>query len=520
MTDQASAALSISHVSKTFPGTRALDDVSMEVRRGEVHGLVGGNGSGKSTLIKILAGVYRADGGGEVRVGDDVVGASRITPEWSRGVGLHFVHQDPAVFGPLTVAENMAIGHGFPTRGPAFIRWRELRRRTQDLLDRFEIDVRPGDLIGDLRPAQRTMVAIARAIQDQTHAASGLLVLDEPTAALPAREVDRLLESIRRFASAGQSILFVSHRTPEVLGATDRVTVLRDGRMIDTVDSAGLTEERLIELIVGRALERVEVTTTTEPQEGVLLDARDLVGGVLAGVSLQLRHGEVLGVAGLVGSGRTELLKSLFGAHRLSHGTITIDGAEVRFSGVDDAMDAGLAFVPEDRAAEASLTGMSVRENLSAATVSRYWKGLRLRHGLEARDASQLIGEYGVTAQSDRQAFGTLSGGNQQKVVLARWLRRKPKILLLDEPTQGVDVNARAQIYTLIAKAVAGGTSIIVVSSDYEELSALADRVLIMSHGQIGSELRGPGIEADRIAELVIRSTRRVGEPATSGSWA
>jgi ribose transport system ATP-binding protein len=504
---EVAAALRIDHISKTFPGTRALDDVSLAIAPGEVHGLVGGNGSGKSTLIKILAGVYHADAGaGTVAVaGSEPVGVEALSPDWARSVGLHFVHQDPAVFPLLTVADNIALGHGYPTRPPCQIRHRRLRRRTQEILDRYAIGLRPGDMIEDLSAAQRSMVAIARALQDQDEQSGGLLVLDEPTASLPGPEVDVLLDGLRVFAASGQSILFVSHRTPEVLGLADRVSVLRDGRLVDTVDGAGLTEEHIVELIVGRKIEALErdLTPSTGSRKAIL-HARNLYGRGLNGVTMELREGEVLGIAGLVGSGRSELLKSLFGAQRIDSGTILIDALPVSFSGVGEAMDAGLAYVPEDRTIEASFPEMTVRENLSAADIMRYFTGARMNRRAERDDANALIEEYAVRTTSDAQVFATLSGGNQQKVILARWLRRKPRILLLDEPTHGVDIGARTQIYKLIAAAAAGGTSVILVSSDNDELAILSDRVLIMVQGRVTREIEGPGIDADRIGELAL----------------
>jgi ribose transport system ATP-binding protein len=518
MTDGAAAALRVDHISKTFPGGRALDDVSFAIAPGEVHGLVGGNGSGKSTLIKILAGVYTADSGpGTVQVaGSDPVPVSSLSPDWARTSGLHFVHQDPAVFPLLNVAENVAIGRGFPTTGPWIIRQRFLRKRTQEILDRYSIDVRPTDLIQNLGPAQRTMVAIARALQDQDEHSGGVLILDEPTASLPAPEVNRLLSALRVFAASGQSILFVSHRTPEVLGFATRVTVLRDGRRVDTVDGKGLTEDRLIELIVGRKLESLDRgDAVSTGSEGAILHARNLVGGPLNGATLDLRQGEILGIAGLVGSGRSELLKTLFGAYKLTSGTILLDGQPARFDNVDQAMKAGFAYVPEDRTVEASFADMTVRENFSAARVSEYWKGMRLRHREEGEDARKLIKEYSVRTSSDRQTFATLSGGNQQKVIIARWLRHKPRILLLDEPSHGVDVGARAQIYKLIQEAAGAGTSVIIVSSDNEELGLLCDRVLIMTAGRVTREIQGPGIDPDRIGELAIQPAETIVQVGT-----
>jgi ribose transport system ATP-binding protein len=495
-------ALRVTGLSKTFPGTRALDDVSIEVRPGQVHALLGGNGSGKSTLIKVLAGVYRGDPGGEVAVGADVVASDRTTPAWARAAGVHFVHQDPGVFPTMTVAENMAIGRGFQTTRAGSIRWKALRARTAGLLERFQIRATPDTPVGLLRPADRTMVAIARALQDQEGEHEGVLVLDEPTASLPASEVQVLLAAIRRYAVAGQTIVFVTHRLDEVIAIADRVSVLRDGRHVDTVDVAGRTESDLVEMIFGRPLDEVLPEAAPVATREAALEVRGLVAGPLRGVDLTLGKGEVLGVAGLLGSGRTELLTAIFGAFPIAAGQVLLEGREVRFRSVDQAMDAGLAYIPEDRAAEAAFPEMSLRENLSAGQVRHYWRGLRHRHGAEGVDARRSITDYRIRASSDQQAFGTLSGGNQQKAVLARWLRRKPRVLLLDEPTQGVDVSARAEIYAVVRAAVEQGTSVLLVTSDFEELSRVSDRVVVLAGGRVVADLSGAEAAPHHLTDL------------------
>lgn len=495
-------ALRIEHLSKTFPGTRALCDVSFEVRRGDIHALVGGNGSGKSTLVKVLAGVHHGDPGGTLAVGGHETASERTSPEWARAAGLHVVHQDAAVFPGLSVAENIAIGRGFPTGPAGSIRWRALRRRTQGLLERFDIHARPDTPVAALRPADRTMVAIARALQDQEGLHEGVLVLDEPTAALPHGDVALLLGALRRYADAGQTILFVSHRLDEVTRAADRATVLRDGRVAGTLEAAALSEDRLVELIVGRALDRVFPEMPEVRGDEVALVVQGLTGGPLRGVDFTLRRGEVLGVAGLAGSGRSELLKMIFGAYPVRSGEICLDGERVRFDGVDAAMRAGVAYVPEDRNGEAAFLQMSLRENVSASQVGAYWRRLRLCHRQEATDVRRCIDDFFIRASSDRAPMSTLSGGNQQKVVLARWLRRRPTILLLDEPTQGVDVNARAEIYALVRAAVAAGTSVLLVTSDFEELSRVSDRVVVLAQGRVVAEVRPPHLEPTRLTEL------------------
>ena len=497
-------ALSVWRVSKNFPGTRALDNVSIDVTGGTIHCLLGANGSGKSSLIKILAGVYQADPGGTVTIGVDTIDADRTSPEWARSSGLHFVHQDLAIFNALSVAENLAIGRGFPVNPVTkAVRWRALRRHARAVLERFDVDVDPRRMVGDLRPAGRTMVAIARALQDQSDASEGVLVLDEPTVSLPAVEVDVLFGALKRYAAAGQTIVYVTHRLDEVTRIADRVTVLRDGRVAATLESGEITKDRLVELIVGRALDHSSASNATLQGEDLVLEVSDLSGGPLRGVSFGLRRGEVLGIAGLVGSGRTSILTTLFGLQPPSSGTVKLDGRVVSFASIDEAMDAGFGFVPEDRSESAFVT-MSLRENLSAAEVSKYWRGGLLRERAEAADARQSIKDFSIKAISDRQPFATLSGGNQQKAIVARWLRRRPKLLLLDEPTQGVDVEARAEIYRLTREAIASGTSVIVVTADLEELARVSDRVVVLADGRITGEVRGPDIDPSQLTELVL----------------
>ena len=493
--------LRLDGLSKTFAGTTVLTNAALSVRRGEVHALLGGNGSGKSTLIKLLAGVYRADPGGTIEVQGVAAAADAWSPSIARTAGLHFVHQDPAVFGALTVTENLAIGHGFRTRFGR-IDWKASRRRATEVLARFALTMDPDTPVAALRPADRTMVAIARALQDQEGEHTGVLVLDEPTASLPASEVDVLLDALRRYAAGGQTIVYVSHRLPEVLRLADRVTVLRDGLVVATREVAGLAESALVELIVGRPLDRMFPETVPVATRDAVLTVRGRIGGPLRGVDFDLRRGEVLGIAGLLGSGRTELLRMLFGDLPRTAGHLQLRGEPYAPRRPAQAMSAGVALVPEDRASEALFPGLTVRENLSAAVVSRYWSRARLDHGRERTEASELVTRFGVRPQSDLPPAGTLSGGNQQKLVLARWLRRDPVVLLLDEPTQGVDVNARADIYVQVRAAVARGASVLLVTSDFEELAHVADRALILRDGRIAAEVSGPELDAHRLTEL------------------
>ncbi|UGS34385.1 sugar ABC transporter ATP-binding protein [Capillimicrobium parvum] len=500
----AQPVLRILGVEKTFGATVALGGVSFDLARGSVHALLGGNGSGKSTMIKILAGVYHADAG-ELELQGARLDARAMTPARAHAAGLRFVHQQQSTFPEMTVAENLAIGHGFDTDGLSRIRWRALRRRAREILDRYGIDADPRTELGRLSPASQAMVAIARALQDQDGEHEGVLVLDEPTASLPAGEVELLLSAIKRYAAAGQAILFVTHRLEEVLRAADRATVLRDGQVVTTVERAQMDHGSLVELIMGRRVE--QALTEIHPVGGrgqVVMRAQGLAGGPIQEVSFAASAGEIVGLAGLLGSGRSSVLRMLFGAGPVEAGAIELDGRSVRFTQPRQAMAAGVAYTPEDRLSEAAFADMSVAENLGIATTGRYFRRGRLRHRAERRDARALAEAYHVKAASVEAPFSSMSGGNQQKVVLARWMRRDPRLLLLDEPTQGVDVGSRAEIWQLVRGAVEAGAAAIVVSSDMEELPRVCDRVLVLRDGRIAAEVGGAELTEERLNHLLL----------------
>jgi ribose transport system ATP-binding protein len=499
---QAAAVLRVERISKTFPGTRALDQVNLEFRRGEIHALLGNNGSGKSTLIKILAGVYSADAGGAIHVGGRSYEASRFTPELAKAEGLHFVHQTPALFPMLTVAENMAIGHGFETAGWSRIAWRRQRARAAQLIARFHIRAAPDVPVFMLEPVDHTLIAIARALQDQDGVQDGVLILDEPTAALPGPEVERLLSTLRRYAEAGQTIVYVSHRLDEVLRTSDRVSALRDGKHVGTADTQGMDEAQLVCLMLGRPAPRAHKKPRAVNAGDAALSVHGLGGGPLRSLSFELGQGEVLGLAGLVGSGASEALRMLFGAHPRAAGEVRLHGRAFSPASPEQAIAAGVAYLPPDRASDSSFHAMSVRANWSAVNVGRYFQGLRLRHDREHADAAAAIDTFMIRAASDEQALATLSGGNQQKLVLARWLRDQPKLFLLDEPTQGVAAHARDEIHGFLRLAAQSGMALVVVSSDFEELVQLCDRVLVIAQGRCVAEIESAALDAHRLTEL------------------
>ncbi len=499
--DGTARTLTIRNLSKEFPGTRALNAVDLDVRPGEIHALCGGNGSGKSTLIKILCGVYQGESGGEIEVGGVQGRADHMTPALADTMGIRVVHQDLGVFPDLSVAENISLGRGFETGAGGRVQWRKVRARTRDLIERFEIPAKPRTLMRNLSRAAQTQVAIARALQDQDSTQGGLLILDEPTAALPVHEVDLLLSALRRYASEGQSILYVSHRLDEILSLTDRVSVLRDGVKAGTWSTSDLTEDRLIELIVGRQLGRVFPQMPHVGDTTPVVEIEDLWAGPLKGLDLRVNRGEVVGIAGLLGSGRSELLRAIFGDLKRDRGEIRLEGQPIAFTRPDQAMEAGVAMVPENRA-HAAFLDLPVYTNMSMSVIARYYQGLRMRERRMRRDGKGLMTDFGVKAASESAPLNTLSGGNQQKVIMASWMRREPRLLLLDEPTQGVDVGARADIYRVVRDAVANGASAIIVASDFEELAHVVDRAIVLRGGRVIAQVPPEHLNAHRLTEL------------------
>jgi ribose transport system ATP-binding protein len=501
-------ALAVRELSKAFGATQALDGVSFGVQDAQIHAVLGENGSGKSTFVKVLAGVCRADEGSIV-VNKREVSAGDVTPANAQELGLRFVHQSPTVFATMTVAENMALGTEFPTQ-LGRIRWRELRKKTRLLLERYGIAATPDTLLGDLRSADQTMVAIARALRDSDESNDLVLVLDEPTAALPEQEVELLLATLRACSEIGQTIIYVSHRIEEVLSVADSVTVLRDGRHVITRSAAGLTEAELVSHIIGRQLTAMFPSGAPPATQDTTLEVSHLSGGPLRDVSFVARKGEIVGIAGLLGTGRTELLRMIFGAYPKDGGEIRLNGQLIEAGSPKAAMALGIGYVPEDRHQDAAYATMSVRENITIARLSQYWQRLRFHHRRERDESREYIGRFSIRTSSDKEPLSSLSGGNQQKVVLARWLSLNPTLLLLDEPTQGIDIGARADVYQFIRQAVDGGMTAILVSSDFEELARVADRVLILGRGRVGAELPTADLDRMRITELVYS----MGDPA------
>jgi ribose transport system ATP-binding protein len=509
-------AVEIRDLSKSFPGTLALSAFHLEIAPGEVHVLVGANGSGKSTLIKVLSGFHPPDAG-EVRIGGRPM--SFGSGEQAYRLGCRFVHQDLGLVGTLSVLDNLHLG-SFPTRAGT-IRTREMRASARAMLAEVGLDVDPGVLVADLGAAQRTGVALARAVRSDPAHPPVLLVLDEPTATMPADEVDHLLAMVRAAASRGVAALFVTHHLDEVFRIADSVTVLRDGQIVGRSAIESVQRPALVSLLAGGEVEDVRRDLGGEDAGAgpAALVVDDLWAGPLRGVSFSVAPGEVVGVAGLTGSGRETFLPAIFGARSRDRGTVTVAGTVVPPSRPDRAMSAGAGLLPAERKTLSGIMTLSARENLSLTSLKPFWHRLRLNRRQEDDEARTWFRDLGVRpAGGLEQELVRFSGGNQQKVLFAKWMRRRPAVFLLDEPTQGVDVGAKAELHRQLLAAADAGMAVVVSSTDTEELVALCSRVLVFRGGRISAELRGARITVGAITRSVMSDAEPAPAPEPAQS--
>jgi len=488
-------------IDKSFAGFAALKDVSFDVRAGEVHALLGENGAGKSTLIRIIAGVHAPDRG-EIRIGGEVVRLS--SPRDARRRGIATVYQELLLFPELTVAENIFIGKA-PRGRWGRIDWAAMRAKARALLE--ELDSRDLDVdakVGGLSVASRQRVEIAKALSQDPR----VLVMDEPTTSLAEGDVARLMSIVRRLRERGVGIVYVSHRLAEIFALADRVTVLRDGACIGTRPVAEVTEATLVSMMVGRSIDQL-FPKVDAPRGRTLLETRNLSHRrAVRDVSLSVREGEILGIAGLVGSGRTELALTLFGITPATSGEIRVDGKPVVIDGPRAARDLGIAYIPEDRGLQGLIRTQTLRENVALPVLDRIsWATIVDRRSEEKR-AREAIDRLGIRARGTEQIARQLSGGNQQKVVVAKWLGTEPRILIMDEPTRGIDVGAKAEIHALMGRLAQQGLGIIMISSELPEVLGMADRVLVMSGGRIVAAFD----RAEATPDAVGAAMTRVGE--------
>ncbi|HVY95960.1 MAG TPA: sugar ABC transporter ATP-binding protein [Solirubrobacterales bacterium] len=499
--------MSVTDVSKTFVSTRALDAVSFDVAAGEAHALIGHNGSGKSTLVKVLAGFHRPDpGSGPLQLDGERIPYG--DPEAGHRAGLRFIHQELGLLDDLTVLENLRLGDRYLT-GPVWkVRWGAERRRAAAVLEIVGLDLDPETKVSELTPIERTQVAVARAMQEEE--AVRVIVLDEPTATLPSSEVTKLFELIRRMLGRGVGIVYVSHRLEEIHEIADRITVLREGRVVGSGAGSEFDTARLVSLIVGSA-----------PGEALPGSAREASGergeevlrfdgiraGELRGASFGVQGGEIVGVAGLAGSGVHDVPAVLLGRREIEAGRVVVAGTEVARPEPATLRPLGAAVLPSARNLK-GIPEMTIRENLTLADLGPITRGWNLDLGGERRQAEELIERFDVKPPEPEKPLAELSGGNQQKVAVAKWLRVEPDLLVLDEPTQGVDVGAKAEILDLVAAAAEQGVAVVLCSSDLDDLEAICSRVLVIRGGRIAAELTDAAINREAITEECYRSQK------------
>ena len=476
-------AVEMREISKAFDSNVVLAGVDFEVAQGEVHALAGGNGAGKSTLMKILQGVYSKDSG-VIRINGREVELSSIHDAKAAGIGMVF--QEFSLVPSLTVAQNIYLTTE-PLRNGIFIRDREAVDKAREVFQQMEVDIDPGARVGDLGTAYWQLTEIAKAMAQDAR----VLIMDEPTASLAKHEADQLFELVGRLKARGISIVYISHRMEEVYRIADRITILRDGKNLLTERLTDVTPEQIVEGIVGQQIEGLayqERDTSAEPE--ILLEADGLTAGSrVQNVSFTLHRGEIIGLAGLMGSGRTELARCLFGIDKLESGEIRMHGQRIDVSDPREAIKARLALIPEDRRAQGLVLEHSVRDNLLLPLLRKIERGLLIDDGKGKELADSLIQRFAVKVANPARPVRLLSGGNQQKVVIAKWLGTEPEVLIMDEPTAGVDIGTKTEILTMIRNLAEEGKAVIVISSEYAELLAVSDRVLILRDGTVQQEL-------------------------------
>jgi ribose transport system ATP-binding protein len=490
--------------SKTFAGRTVLRNVDLDIMPGEIHALVGQNGSGKSTLIKILSGYHAPDHGATLRIRGDPVSLP-LSPGDPRRLGLAFVHQDLGLFDTGTVVENLRLTN-HETRFGWRIPWKSERRYVRAALERFGLDISPDTLVSSLRDVDRAMIAVLRAVEQLRGVKAGLLVLDEATAYLPQDSTFRVFEVVRHAADLGFGVLFVSHRLEDVHLLASRVSVLRDGSLVAVEDVTNLSESDLIRHILGFSLE--ELYPEPHHAEGEpILEVRRAGGRLLRDFSIHVHRGEIVGLTGLVGMGWEEIPYLLLGAESGGRGMIRIGDREhdLRHLKPRAALKSGLALLPANRLRDGAVGSATVRDNVTIASLGAYFQRFLLRSGFETTAVRDMLATFQVRPADPGRVLSTLSGGNQQKVILAKWFATTPKVFLMHEPTQGVDIGARKQIFTLIRNAADSGTAMLLASAEYEDLAHLCDRVIVFRDGRPVSQLSGQMLTHERLLDQCFR---------------
>ncbi|MBA4146627.1 MAG: sugar ABC transporter ATP-binding protein [Verrucomicrobia bacterium] len=489
--------LQLSGVTKSFGAVRALKGVSFSLAAGEVHALLGENGAGKSTLIKVITGAHQPDSG-TIAVDGETTG--KLTPSTARTRGIAAIYQQPALFPDLTVAENIGLGLEKPSPFRP-VRWAERRAHARELLQRVGANIDPETEVRNLSMPEQQLVEIARSLG----AGARILIMDEPTASLTQKEVQLLLKLVRDLREQGVGIIYISHRLEEIFEVADRVTVLRDGESVGTKSAKEIDEPGLIRMMVGREVSSIYPPSESQPGKPVLrLENVGCSSSGVRGVSFEVRAGEVFGLSGLVGAGRTELARILFGITPADSGKILLKGDSIEIHSPRQAVESGIAYVPEDRRRHGVVLEMPIASNITMAIHPSFFPGSWLRFGKERELAEKYISDLQIKTPSSEAPGGSLSGGNQQKVALSRWLATHPKVLILDEPTQGVDVGAKSEIHKIIRKLAAEGLAVIMISSDLPEVLGMSDRIGVMRGGTLTRILDGPTADAHSVMSAAL----------------
>ena len=494
------ASLEFRNITKLFPGVRALDDMSFVANSGEVLALLGENGAGKSTLLKVLNGDYKADGGQYLL---DGVEQKFKSPMDAIEAGISIIYQERQIVPYLTVAENIFM-EGIPTNRFGMIDRRDLNKKAQEIIDTFELPIRASQQVRDLSVAHQQMVEIMKAYRRNPK----VIAFDEPTASLSDAEIDVLFRIIRKLKAEGLIILYVSHRMKEIFTITDQIVVFKDGKYVRQLATKDTTEDELVRLMVGRELGDVYSTLKRSETIGdVVLEVQNLKNPWVHDVSFQLHKGEILGFAGLVGAGRTETMRAIFGADRWKEGKILLEGKEVHFKSPKEAIAAGVGLATEDRKDQGIFPIRSITDNINVASMQKVLSGMFLDSKKEQTVADKNIDLLKIKTPDAQKLIGELSGGNQQKVILARWLEADPKFLILDEPTKGIDVGAKAEIYQIACDLASQGLGIIFISSELPEILGVTDRILVMHRGKITAELNPKQTSEEEILHFAMKES-------------
>ena len=496
--------LSLRNISKTFPGVKALDDVMLDVGYGEIHALVGENGAGKSTLIKILSGVYAPDPGGQFLIEGEPMRFSDINESMRRGISV--IYQDLCLFQNLTVAENICIGK----ERTKLVNWKNYNEIATRTLNRLNIKLNPGDVVGSLSIAKQQLVAITRAIAYN----SKLIIMDEPTASLSRSEVEDLFKIIRTLKAEGISILFISHKLDEIKRLTDVVTVLRDGKYIGSKPTAEISEQEIIRMMVGREISYEKLNQQSAARDADVLEVVGLTKeGYYKDISFHVRKGEILGITGLVGSGRTEVIQSIFGILKPDSGEIRIEGKPVQIRGTEMAKRLGISYVPEDRQLAGLVMAFDSYENMTLVNYEKNSGKLGFIHRKRIQELTrEMIDQMDVRPKLPARKVREFSGGNQQKIVIGKWLATDPKILLVDEPTYGVDIGSKVEIHKLLRRLAAEGMAVVVVSSELQEVLTMTDRVMVMRRGRMVHELQANETDQETVMHYALMSHKEAAQ--------